>query len=770
MTEIRTITNSFNGGEISPLLEGRTDNARFFNSLKTCSNWLPLLQGGLRVRGGFKYAGAVKTAAKKTYLYGYVLSATQAYMLEFGDLYIRFWSYDATTGEPTQLGAPFELTTTYTEAQLPNIEVKSSASVIYITHASHPPRRITRVSDTNWLYVTNDYSPPATYEADVDLATTMYSSAATGAGRTLTLGAANALPADVGMQVVTDDGGRAFITAVPAGLLTYTVDILEGSFKLVAAPYASGEWDLRGVPRAWLKGSPNFHTVGVGETTTISPKESDLTTNINSFRSGDVGKYLHFLGGTYKITVFTSAASIDARCINLATEASSTVTSASPGQWTMESDSWTAARGYPNSIALGEQRVWFAGAAGEPDTVRGTVTGDYYNLGPGDADDMACIYVIGTEEVNVAQWLHYWKGLVLGTLGNEITIRGSTGGADPLTPTSVAIAAHTAYGSESNVRNKVGNALLFVERSGRRVRELLYNYLTEAYEGDAEDLTVYADHLTLDYTFTDSAYLKTPSNTLFYLRSEGTLAALLYSQKHKVSGWSRHSTVDSTGTSVIESIASIPNPVNKRDELWATIKRTINGSTVRYIEVYDPGKYLDCSKTYSGVATATITGLSHLAAESVQIRGKAADGIWRIYPAQTVSSNQVTGLSPTVTDAEVGLKITATAVTPRLEVPGQPTLQGRKKSFGLVTLRCYDTPVLKVGGVYYKAKGIVSGYAAASVFVIPTGTAAIAAAAADGDLVVPIGGYDTEGRVTIVQDLPIPSTLTMLTAEVAVGK
>ena len=762
MPTVHQAQNNFNSGELSPLLRGRIDQARYYNGPDTCLNWVPLVQGGIRVRGAWKYAGGVKTNSTATYVWPFVFNATNAYILEVGNLYIRIWRANTTTGEPEAVGAPTEVTTTYATADLAALQFRQSADTVYITHASYAPAKLERVSETSWRLTTISFLPPPTAEIKTNLATTMYSSNATGSGRTLTLGAANALIGDKGRFVTTTDGGKALITAVPT-TSTYTVDILEGSFKLVADPYASGDWWLLGSPTSHLVYA-SFYQTGVGETITIAPKDPDLTTNRNTFRSGDVGKYLHFLGGTAKITVFTSAAQIDILCLSAFTESTAALYYAIPGSWTMESDTWTSGRGYPKAATLGEQRLLFAGAAGEPDNIRGSVIGDYQSFARGTSDDMELNYVLASNEVNVINWLAFTKFLLVGSARAEWTLKGQldTG----LTPTAVVIKPETFHGSQNGYITKVGNALQYIEWGGRRIREFLYDYLTDAYE--SEDLTAFADHLTWSTTFLSSAYQQTPYSILWFVRSDGTLCGLTYYRKEKVLGWSRHTTATAAGTSVIESAAVIPNSVKNRDDLWAVIKRTIDGGTVRYIEVLDWDKYLDCSKSYSGAATATITGLSHLAAESVMIRGTAADGIERIYPAQTVTSDQVTGLSPTVETAEVGIAFTATAMTCRIEKPGAE-LAGKIKGFGEMKVRCLNLPVLSIGGVRYKAGGVVAGYTAGSVFVIPTGTGAISSSTADGDLIIPVNGYDRDGRVTLTQNLPLGGTVTMLMAEVSVG-
>ena len=86
------IQSSFNAGELSPLLLGRTDLAKRSNGLYLCLNWLPLVQGGLTRRPGTTMLKEVKFSEKATRIFPFQYSITQTYLLEFGDSYIRFFA------------------------------------------------------------------------------------------------------------------------------------------------------------------------------------------------------------------------------------------------------------------------------------------------------------------------------------------------------------------------------------------------------------------------------------------------------------------------------------------------------------------------------------------------------------------------------------------------------------------------------------------------------------------------------------------------------
>jgi hypothetical protein len=83
---------TFVRGELSPALHGRVDIDHFRMGLQECINWAVMRQGGLDRRTGTIFAGRVKFHDKKTGVLAFEFSEDQAYTLEWGDLYVRFWT------------------------------------------------------------------------------------------------------------------------------------------------------------------------------------------------------------------------------------------------------------------------------------------------------------------------------------------------------------------------------------------------------------------------------------------------------------------------------------------------------------------------------------------------------------------------------------------------------------------------------------------------------------------------------------------------------
>lgn len=139
--------NSFDGGEWSPLTYGRSDLQRYKNALATCLNYVATAQGGLTRRPGTKYVAAVKNSANAVRLVTFEFSVTQAYILEFGPSYVRFYTND---GQLLNAGSPYEVATPYTASDLADLSFVQSADTLYIAHKNYAPRKLQRFGATNW--------------------------------------------------------------------------------------------------------------------------------------------------------------------------------------------------------------------------------------------------------------------------------------------------------------------------------------------------------------------------------------------------------------------------------------------------------------------------------------------------------------------------------------------------------------------------------------------------------------------------------------------
>jgi hypothetical protein len=91
MARVFDLQASFAGGEISPRLYGRSDLIKYETGAEVIENFIVRPEGGLMRRHGTRFAGECKTHSAESRLVPFIFSSVQAYVLEFGNLYMRVW-------------------------------------------------------------------------------------------------------------------------------------------------------------------------------------------------------------------------------------------------------------------------------------------------------------------------------------------------------------------------------------------------------------------------------------------------------------------------------------------------------------------------------------------------------------------------------------------------------------------------------------------------------------------------------------------------------
>lgn len=157
MANIRTLQRSFSGGEISPEMFGRFDDAKYQSGLARCRNFITKPQGPAENRPGFAFVRAVKDSTKKVRLIPFTYSTTQTMVIEMGAGYFRFHTQGATLMSG---GVPYEIANPYAEADLFDVHYVQSADVLTLTHPNYAPRELRRLGATNWQLSTLSFAAP----------------------------------------------------------------------------------------------------------------------------------------------------------------------------------------------------------------------------------------------------------------------------------------------------------------------------------------------------------------------------------------------------------------------------------------------------------------------------------------------------------------------------------------------------------------------------------------------------------------------------------
>lgn len=321
-------------------------------------------------------------------------------------------------------------------------------------------------------------------------------------------------------------------------------------------------------------------------------------------------------------------------------------------------DPFTAANNYPSTVTIFEQRLVFGNTNNDPQKIFSTKGGDYQDMTTGTAATDAFVYVLGTNDINAINWLFGDDDLLIGTNGGVFVARAS-GYGEAITPTNISIKRHTSYRASKERAKLIQDIPMFIGRLKRKLIGLGIPSDSTKYRG--KEATIRNPDIT-EPGVEQLSYQQEPSSILWMVRGDGCLVGVTIEVNEGVTAWHEHCT---TGT--FESIAVTPSSAG--DELWAVVKRNINGADTRYVELFkdreestiEDAWFIDCALQYSGASTSTLTGLSHLEGESVTI---LADGM--VHPNETVSSGQVS-LDYSVTKAIVGLGYESTLKSLPLE-------------------------------------------------------------------------------------------------------
>ena len=271
----------------------------------------------------------------------------------------------------------------------------------------------------------------------------------------------------------------------------------------------------------------------------------------------------------------------------------------------------------PSCVCYYQQRKIYASSNESPQSIWASQTGtnDNFNISrPLNATDSISLSIYDNV-ANSIQHLIPFDDLIVMTTNAEWSVNGSDGifCANP-----APIANLQSYYGASKVKPIVsGSMVIFVQSGGNIVRDLGYSYLSDSYDG--EELTLLANHLFEGKQVLDMAYSKEPYRIVWFVMSDGTLNALTYNSKQKITAWHRHET-----EGVFESVATIRE--NNEDIAYFVVKRVINGDEVRYIERFksrtvksmQDAFFLDCalSKSFDSKVN-TVSGLEHLKNKNV---------------------------------------------------------------------------------------------------------------------------------------------------------
>jgi hypothetical protein len=302
---------------------------------------------------------------------------------------------------------------------------------------------------------------------------------------------------------------------------------------------------------------------------------------IDAFRSADVGKYILINGGVLQIIAVNAADDIDCEILKSLNSADTS------GNWSLEVDTWDATRGYPKAVGIHQERLVYGGTTQEPETIWMSEIGILDGFGAGPDDEDSVQITLSSNQINEISWISSSRDLVIGTSGAEFTL--SSGTSAGITPSAVRQQARTYHGSAVQQVENVKEEILFIQDSGRKVRTFRYDFNIDGYTGD--DVTWLAEHIT-EGGLKELAYAQEPDTTIYAVTNNGELLSGVYQRQFKILAWTKFET---DGT--FESVQTIPD--GEINQVWVQVKRTVNSSTKRYIEILSTGDGQDDLHSFS---------------------------------------------------------------------------------------------------------------------------------------------------------------------------
>jgi len=467
-----------------------------------------------------------------------------------------------------------------------------------------------------------------------------------------------------------------YTTAVNHGFSISSVVRLRGNVPLVH----NGTYEVDAVPSG-----DTFEVTAADPSTLATEGTVQLVTpsaTTNGWRSSDVGSFVQINGGLIEITAFTSGQAVT----GIVRQAMTSDAEAQAGAWTLNQPVWNATNGYPRCGTFFQQSLVCGGSPAFPHTVAKSRVGEYLNFELGVLDDDAFLYTLDVDEYDPILHLSKVKNqLLVLTSGSEFTM---TGGIEaPMTPTNVQVANPSDYGSNSARPVRVESELVFVNRTGLKVRALGYSLQQDSF--DSPDLTKLSDHIT-GSGIKDIAYQQEPESIVWMVLNDGSMITLCIDRQEGILSWGRQQ--PTTGTTY-ESVEVIPNAEGV-DEVWCVV----NTGSNRYIESFDsstPYGLVSGISASVGTPTETWDGLSHLEGLEVEI---VADGV--VMPLQTVSSGQVV-LDRTASQVFIGLPSHAymKTLSPEFFTQGG-SAQGNNVRIGEINVQVLETHALLINEQY----------------------------------------------------------------------
>jgi hypothetical protein len=724
MPTIKQVQTNFSSGEVDPLLRMRVDTGAYQNGAATLRNCSLLNTGGVSRRSGTRY---LATLSGDSRLLPFEFSSSERYVFALSNARLDIFSTSGTLLTTITSGVP------WTGAQLRQISYTQAADVMILCHPSWAPRVVRRTGASSFtisaftfdtsLDGNKIYQP---YYKFADDTVTISVNAVSGTGRTITASSSVFTSAYVGTIVRWKDV-EILITAYTNGttLVGNIKGTLEGSLDInpLRTEHTS---DVVEVTHA-------LHGFATGQSVTISGA------------NGFAGISFAQINGTFSITViddnrYSYATGHNANSSEDGGGPSVKFTSSTTSTRDWSEQTYSAVNGYPGAVAFHENRLWFGGSSAVPDGLWASKIGLFFNFDVGEGfDDESIQITIGSEDISNVKHIVSNRDLQIFTASGEFFVpRSST---QTVTPTAIRISRQTPFGSSDVTPLPFDGATLFVQGSGKSVREFVYNDSANGYA--STDITLLSSHLInspIDMAVLFGSTVRGEQYALV-VNNDGTMAVFNSARSENVAGWTTWE-FGSKSINLFRSVCTLGELV------FVAVQRNL----IYTLELLSDAEALtvDSAVSLTGSASTTWTLGAYYANQVVDVVSS------NMYlGTYTANGSGVITLTDSVTKVIAGFTypVEITTLPVQLQLP-TGSLLGMPKRINRVLVGLNSTLSCVVSNNSLLLRQV-------------TDDLSVAPALFTGIKEFFLLGYNREAKVTITQDEPLPLRVLGMNMEVS---
>lgn len=669
--------NNFSSGEWSPRMMGRTDTDQYARACEDLTNMIPQMTGGATYRGGFQNIEILTTDTRD---------------------YINL---------STTLGDPF-----------------NNFKLLSYTPYNRTLATILAMAPGKWY--TLPLGVEVTYSANVIAQIAGWNPSST----------THTVLGDLLILLSLNGSHKPKVFRFNQSLLAYQVQDIDNEY-ITKEPWKTIPWDK---------------VEALDSNVTLNPSATTGTITVTAsaafFSPGMVGSYLRFCNGTsrdgvVRITATGSATSATATVLQTLPNASFSYGSTTNNASFWQQSAWSNAVGWPRTVTSFQGRLIFGGAPNKPDTLWGSRISSYFDFqevpspnttGPFGfasaaytADNTRPFTLTpNSQEASNIQALSAAKTLTIHTDQSEIVAYGSDGA---LGPNNVVFESSTSFGAAPVQPVRVNNFLTFVQATGRKIRDLIFNYTEDQYK--STDLTFVADHYFLNSNIVggvdkikEMVKIEGNSSVLYVRTFLGFLYTLTLDRDYQVNAWSKipigksPQHTEASPYRYAHVIAMCGHGYSGENEtLYALVIRKVDTTSFITFERLTPPWEMDDPADFTfdpGIKPIYLDCAAHLAKDSpyVWVTNNAdADSPHRATTVSVVADGNYIGEYEVADDAVgtltleyeydevlIGYKYLGRIVTTPIEQGGQTgTPMARQKRINELVIRFFNTAACHFG-------------------------------------------------------------------------